>query len=83
MTSKTRMDWHKDLVTGDLHFSGVLDHRDLVDARFSAVDRRVLEDCFGENRTAADWILALELTFRRIEEARRERAAVETGRQGP
>lgn len=73
MTSKTRMDWHKDPATGDLHFSGVIDYRDLERATFSAVDRRVLEDCFAENRTAADWILALELTFRRIEEGRRER----------
>lgn len=33
-------------------------------------DSIVLADCWGEGRDAADWLLALELIFRRLRERR-------------
>jgi hypothetical protein len=53
---------------GDIAFSGVLSHADLVRVHLCPFDRAVLDDCEGEGRTPADWALAIELLFRRIEQ---------------
>lgn len=55
---------------GDLLFSGSVSVADFAHLRLDNLDRALLDDCNGEARSAADWLLALEMLFRRMSEQR-------------
>lgn len=58
-----RIEWHHD-ENGDLVFNGKVSQFDLMDLKLDRFDRRVLtEPC----ETAADFLLSLELIFRRLD----------------
>lgn len=49
-------------------FRVVLTDQDFSSLQLSELDRAVLADCDGADRTIADRLLALELIFRRLEQ---------------
>lgn len=65
---KSGMFWQKDAITGAVRFEGHVAAEDLARIKFNPVDRKVLDGCGTANATAADWLLALELIFRRAQE---------------
>jgi hypothetical protein len=50
---------------GKLKFHCEVTDEDLVNLKLDAVDLALMRDCGREDRTAADWLLALEMIFRR------------------
>jgi hypothetical protein len=56
----------------NLRFSGVVRGGDLTALRLSPADRLVLHDCEASEATPADWLLGLELIFRRLCEQAKE-----------
>jgi hypothetical protein len=56
----------------NLRFSGVVRGGDLTALRLTPADRLVLHDCEAPDATPADWLLGLELLFRRLGEQARE-----------
>jgi hypothetical protein len=66
-----RRDTHMELrrdVDGSIVFCGRFNAADLLRIRLDPFDRALLDDCGAEGRTAADWLLALEMLFRRARE---------------
>ncbi len=53
---------------GDIQFSGKIDAHDLFKLKLDPVDQMVLDDCSKPTATGADWLLGLELIFRRLNE---------------
>lgn len=51
---------------GRLRFYGVLMEKDF--PNLDSFDRMLMDQCGNHNATAADWLLALECIFRRIEQ---------------
>jgi hypothetical protein len=64
-----KLEWQKD-VDGNLWFKGQVDFDDVRRAAelLPPFDLKVLDDCSGLDKTAADLLLALELLFRRREQ---------------
>lgn len=58
----------RDVSAACLKVCVVLADEDVANARLDEVDRAVVRDCEGADRTAADRLLALELIFRRMRE---------------
>lgn len=71
---RSRLQWSKDARTGDLQFSGTVAMTDFENLRLSRFDEAVLADCGGPTTTAADFLLGLELVFRRLMEQAKEAA---------
>lgn len=53
---------------GGIHFNGFVSDADMVLMRLSAADQALFDDCMGADCTAADWLLGIEMLFRRMEE---------------
>jgi hypothetical protein len=55
---------------GDILFSGEVSASDFANLKLDHFDRALLDDCGSKDGSAADWLLALEMLFRRISEQR-------------
>lgn len=51
----------------DIHFSGTVSASDLITLRLDSFDRMLLDDCSRSNKSH-DWLLLLEMIFRRLNE---------------
>jgi hypothetical protein len=58
----------------NLRFSGIVRGSDLTGLNLSPADRLVLHECEAPDATPADWLLGLELIFRRLGEQAKEAA---------
>lgn len=63
---KSKILIHRNHIDGTLEFRGVIADSDLEELQLDSFDMLVLKDCQSEGRTAADWLLGLELIFRRL-----------------
>lgn len=63
----TKFEIERDSRTDEVRFRGSFSPRDV--ENLDGLDLRVVQDCQGEGRSASDYLLALEIIFRRAEEA--------------
>lgn len=53
-----------------IEFKGYITEDEIDSLSLSHFDRAVIADCEGRGRRAADWLLALELIFRKLDQAK-------------
>ena len=53
---------------GDLCFDGIISANELIRVNFDAIDHAVINSIGVDGTTAADWLLGLEILFRRMHE---------------
>jgi len=58
---------HDDVRNKRIRFEGEISDRDLMQLRLTGFDRKIVEDC-RQGSTSDDWLLALEIIFRRHRE---------------
>ena len=51
-----------------IRFTGLISRLDVVKVRLDAVDRAIIEDCGKPDRSISDWLMALGIIFKRMEE---------------
>lgn len=69
MTTISYLTVYRDSETKSLRFAGKITDADMLRARSSPLDRKVLDDCLKFGASQSDMLLAFELIFRRIEQA--------------
>lgn len=66
----------KEAITGTLKFHGEFTQLDLVRLKLTTLDQALLDDVGGgTDTTASDYLLALEMLFRRAQEQNKKGAA--------